>query len=204
MSQLPIARRRILTVGAAGTLAVLLSPEAAFAKNTREVELLRWDLIVIDSSGAILPGGTNVARDAATKDTIDLTGSGQAEPKEHSAAGGGTFIHRHANGSKVTHGIYYVTGFKSFVNAGGTLVGTLPIDGIGELEETTGGILKLRVHLIPSSGRSVEGVLGVYCTLPGTTDSSIIEGETLSIPSLNLNFVQEPNGGDNLFHVLDR
>src|SRR2546430_4220379 len=83
MSQLPISRRRILTVGAAGTLGILLTPETALAKNTKEVKLLRWDLILIDS-GVVLPGGTNVARDARTGDTIDLTGSGQAEPKDHS------------------------------------------------------------------------------------------------------------------------
>ena len=198
MSQLPISRRRILTVGAAGTLGILLTPEAAFAKNTKEVKLLRWDIIVIDNSGVILPGGTNVARDARTGETIDLTGSGQAEPKERSAAGGGTFIRRDANGSEVAHGVYFVKGFRSFENAGGTLVGTGLIDGIGELEETTGGILSLDVRLLPSSGGSVDGILGVHCTLPGST-GSIKEGETLSVAKLN--FVQDT--GDNLFHVLD-
>jgi hypothetical protein len=198
MSQLPISRRRILTAGAAGTLGILLTPGAAFAKNTKEVELLRWDLVEI-TSGVVLAGGTDVARDARTGDTVHLTGSGQAEPEDHSAAGGGTFIHRHANGSEVAHGVYFVRGFRSFENADGTLVGTGLTDGIGELKETTGGVLSLDVRLLPSSGGSVDGVLGVHCNLPGSTDKSIKEGVTLSVASLS--FVQDT--GATLFHVLD-
>jgi hypothetical protein len=198
MSQLPISRRRILTAGAAGTLGILLTPEAAFAKNTKEVKLLRWDLVEI-TSGVVLAGGTDVARDARTGETIHLTGSGQAEPKDHSATGGGTFIHRHANGSEVAHGVYFVRGFRSFENADGTLVGTGLTDGIGELNETTGGVLSLDVRLLPASGGLVHGVLGVHCNLPGSTDNSIKEGVTLSVASLS--FVQDT--GATLFHVLD-
>ena len=198
MGQLPISRRRILIAGTAGTLGVLLTPGAVFAKKPKEVKLLRWDLPMI-TSGVVVPGGTDVARDAATGDTINLTGSGQAEPKDHSAAGGGTFVHRHANGSEVAHGVYFVRGFRSFENADGTLVGTGLTDGIGELDETIGGVLSLDVRLLPSSGGSVDGVLGVHCHLPGSTDNSIKEGVTLSVASLS--FVQ--GTGATLFHVLD-
>src|SRR5713226_7505675 len=142
-----ISRRRLAGAGAIGTLGVLLAPAAVFAgsENREEVELLRWDLPQFPQ-GVALAGGTDVARDAATGDTISLTGSGEARPQKHKATGGGTFVHRHANGSEFLHGVYVVTGFKSFVNGGGSLVGTGLIDGIDELKKTIGGLLSLNVR----------------------------------------------------------
>ena len=51
--------------------------------------LVRWDFLVI-ANGVAVAGGTDVSTDAATKDTLALTGSGHAEPRENEAAGGGT------------------------------------------------------------------------------------------------------------------
>ncbi len=198
MGELRISRRRILGAGAAGTLGVLLAPQAALAKGkSEEVELLRWDLVQI-VQGVVLAGGTDVARDAASKDTISLTGSGQAEPEEHEAAGGGTFVHKHENGSEVAHGVYFVTGFNSFRNGGGTLVGAGATDGIGEIDETSSGILSLNVRLRPSGGGSLDAVLTVNCDLPGAT-FAIEEGVTLTVGTLH--FVQKE--GATLFHVLE-
>jgi hypothetical protein len=154
--------------GAIGTLGVLLAPEAVFAggDHREEVELLRWDLIQI-VEGVVLAGGTDVARDAATGDKISLTGSGDVRPEKHKATGGCTFVHHHANGSEVGHGVCVVTGFKSFANGGGSLVGTGLTDGIDELSKTTGGLLLLKVHLQGTSGAAADGVLEVHCDLPG-------------------------------------
>jgi hypothetical protein len=64
---------------------------------------------------------------------MSLTGSGEARPHKRRASGGGTFVHKHANGSEVAHGVYVVTAFDSFANGGGTLVGTGLTDGIDAL-----------------------------------------------------------------------
>ena len=167
----------------------------ADAENTDEVDLLRWDLIQI-VQGVILAGGTDVGRDAATGDMVSLTGSGDARPGKHRATGGGTFVHKHANGSEVAHGVYVVTGFKSFVNGGGSLVGTGRTDGIDELNNTTGGLLSLSVRLMPASGGSADGVLEVHCDLPGGRPDT--EGIRLSV--LTFKFAQA--SGFTLFHVL--
>ncbi len=194
-----ISRRRFAGAGAIGTLGVLLAPGAVFAgsENREEVELLRWDLPQFPQ-GVALAGGTDVARDAATGDTVTLTGSGEARPEKHQATGGGTFVHRHANGSEVGHGVYVVTAFKSFANGGGTLVGAGLTDGIDVLNKTTGGLLTLKVQLHASSGLVADGVLEVHCDLIGTKPPQE-EGVRLTV--LTFNFVQA--SGFTLFHVLD-
>ena len=200
MSEPLISRRRLVGAGAVGALGVLLAPGAVLAdgENGEEVELLRWDLIQI-VQGVVLVGGTDVAKDAASGDTISLTGSGEVRPKSHKATGGGTSVHKHANGSEVAHGLYVVTAFNSFANGGGSLVGTGLTDGIDVLNRTTGGVLKLSVHLTSSTGMQADGVLEVDCHLPGGRD--VPEGVRLSVPTFNLNFV--PDSGFTLFHVLD-
>src|SRR5713226_6023173 len=121
MRELLVSRRQIITAGAAGALGVLLNPSAVFADDGEEVSLLRWDLVQI-IQGTVLVGGMVRARDAATGDVVTLTGSGEARPGDRTAAGGGTFVHKHANGSEVAHGVYVVTAFKSFRNGHGSLV----------------------------------------------------------------------------------
>jgi hypothetical protein len=168
----------------------------ALADDEGKGKLVRWDLVQI-VSGVVLAGGTDIGQDSATKDVVHLTGSGQAEPARREAAGGGTFVHQHGDGTAVAHGVYVVTGFKAFDNAGGTLVGTGLKDGIGELDETTGGILWLNVRLVPSSGPTHEAVLSVNCALPGGRPG-IEEGIALAVGTLK--FTQ--HGGATLFHVL--
>ncbi len=196
MGELRLSRRRMLGAGAAGALGVLMAPQAVLAQG--EVDHLRWDLVAA-GGGAIVPTGTDVAADASTGDKVSLTGSGFARPDEGTANGGGTFVHRHADGSEVAHGVYAVTGFESFQNAGGSLVGTGLTDTIGRLDETTGGILSLGVNLLPEGGSPHAAVLGVHCSLPGS--SPVVEGVTLSVPDFGANFVQ--SSGGTLFHVLE-
>src|SRR5216684_5579020 len=104
MGEPRISRRRLVGAGAVGAIGVLLAPEAVLAEgdDRQEVELLRWDLVQI-VQGTVLAGGTDVGRDAATGDTVSLTGSGEARPHKHRATGGGTFLHKHANGSEFIH-----------------------------------------------------------------------------------------------------
>lgn len=190
-----LTRRQVLIgAGAAGALGAL-APTAVLAVDNGRGKLIRWDLVKL-VQGVVLAGGTDVGQDRPTNDVVHLTGSGQAEPATREAAGGGTFVHQHSNGTEVAHGVYLVTGFNSFQNAGGSLAGTGLKDGIGEIGETTAGILSLNVHLVPSSGASLDGVLTVDCNLP--PGFGIEEGITLSVGPFH--FTQ--HGGATVFHVL--
>ena len=171
---------------------------------------VRWDLIQFVGN-VILAGGENVATDAKTGDTLTLTGSGQAEPGEREAAGGGTFVHADQGGTEMDSGAYYVTGFISWRPlAGGSLDGLGLTDGIGngpgaqpDEGEPSSGVLKLRIHAVavvdgePQEG--VNGVLIVYCHLPGTI-VDVPEGVAVRVPAFDLNF--RPTSGVTLFHRL--
>ena len=203
MTEHRISRRRLLVgAGAAGVLAPLLVPAAALAEGDesgKKGTLIRWDTIEVTDSGVILPSGSSVAKDAGTGDTVTIVGSGQAEPDDDEAAGGGTFVHMNAGGTELAHGLFFVTGFNSWHSAGGSLAGLGLQDGVGEIDETSGGLLAMDVHLVPSSGNALDGVLTIHCSLPGSS-GSIIEGVSLTIAGTALNFAQDT--GDNLFHIL--
>ena len=167
---------------------------------------IRWDLVKIVQR-TVFAGGNDVGRDGANHDTITLTGSGEAEPGEKEAAGGGTFVHKHrVSGHRSdhpgeekdareveVHGIYVITGFMDWQPAGGTLT---VADGIGHASEASSGILTLKVRLFPSRGGYQDGVLTVNSRLPGAT-FDIEEGITLAIDGFY--FVQDE--GRTLFHM---
>jgi len=196
MKDLVLSRRQVLKgAGAVGVLGALGIPATVFADD-EEVELLRWDLVRFPQ-GLVLAGGENMAKDAATGDILTLTGSGEAAPKKETATGGGTFVHTHANGTEVVHGVYKVTGFRSFRAAGGSLAPTGLADGIGTIAQTIGGLLVMDITAMTSTGGSVAGVLGVDCALPGV-EFPIEEGVHLDV----LSFHFKQSGGFTLFHVL--
>src|SRR5712691_456770 len=204
MAMPQVTRRQVLIgAGAAGVLGAL-APTAALAEDNGGGKLVRWDLPQFAGPGGsqIFAGGTDEGKDGASGDLVRLTGSGQAEPGEHEAAGGGTFVHLASDGTtERAHGVYLVTGFNSFRKPGGTLAGIPLTDGIGELGDTSGGILSLNVRIFPSSGAPHDGILTVNCALPGGRPG-IEEGIMLSVPDFNINFTQ--HGGATLFHVLNR
>lgn len=196
MRDLSISRRQLLKgAGAIGVLGAVGIPTTAFAEGDG-VDLLRWDLVQF-LQGTALAGGTNQATDEVTKDVATLSGSGHAEPKKRRATGGGTFVHRHADGTVLVQGIYIVTSFKSWTPAGGNLAPAGAKDGIGTLEQTTGGLLVVRIVALPVGGGMVEGTLGIDCAVPGVR-FPIEEG--IHIDVLNFHFKQ--SGGFTLFHVL--
>jgi len=200
MRDLLVSRRRIITAGAAGALGVLLNPSAVFADDGEDVGLLRWDLVQL-IQGTALAGGMVRAKDAATGDVVTLTGSGEARPDDRNAAGGGTFMHKHADGSEVAHGIYVVTAFKSFKNGHGSLSPTPLQDGIGHKNQTDSGILSLGIKAFAvGAAGPIDAKLGVECALPNDT-SGAVEGITLDV--LTFHFKQVEEGGFTLFHVLD-
>jgi hypothetical protein len=207
MADVRISRRQVLVgAGTLGLLGPALAPAAALAEEDgdgQRVKLLRWDLIAI-RHGVVLAGGTDVSVDNGTGDTIELTGSGQAEPREDEgeANGGGTFVHHRA--TEVIRGAYYVTGFNSWLDRGGSLAGLPLHDGVGELNETSGGNLSVNVKLVPDSGPPHDGVLTIFCHAPGASGPDD-EGVTLSVNGTPFNFTQDPEKhGVTLFHILRR
>jgi hypothetical protein len=175
---------------------------------------VRWDLLQV-VNGVAVAGGTTLSTDAATKDTLALTGSGQAEPREKEAAGGGTFLHRHADGSVVAKGSYFVTGFVRWQPLrGGNFAKTGLVDGIGngtgatpDEREPSSGILTVKVQFVPDGvapGAGINGVLSVHCVLPDTVGGDF-EGVTVTVASFNFTATEnaDPNAhGITLFHRL--
>jgi len=192
--------------GAGLVLGLIMAAATPALAGDREAQVdrsqghfVRWDIVQI-INGVVLPGGTAVSQDAATGDRVSLTGSGQAKPAPRQATGGGTFVHRHADGTVFAQGVYYVTGFVSWNPAGGSLVGTGLIDGVGPIDETSSGDLALRVHLVPNGGGAgLDGVLTIHCHLPGAV-RDIPEGVSLAVGPFHFEPVE--GQGFTLFHIL--
>jgi hypothetical protein len=203
MAHRQFSRRQVLVGTSALAVGAGLAPASVLAGQDEQApgrnKLVRWDLIMV-SGGVLLAGGTDVAMDAATGDTIALTGSGQAEAAEGAAGGGGTFVHRDNTGATQASGPYIVTGFRSFANGGGNLGPTGLTDGIGEIEETTGGVLALDVRLFPVGHSPHDAVLTIFCHLPG--GEHVEEGiqVEISIEGTDFHFMQDT--GSNAFHLL--
>jgi len=203
MAHRQFSRRQVLLGTSALAVGAGLAPTAVLAGKAAQApgrnKLVRWDLIMV-SGGVLLAGGTDVGLDAGSGDTITLTGSGQAEPPEGAASGGGTFVHKDSTGATRASGAYVVTGFRSFVNGGGSLAPTGLTDGIGEIEETTGGVLALDVRFFPVGHPPHDAVLTVFCHLPGGEEVEEGIQVEISIGGTDFHFMQD--GGNNAFHVL--
>jgi hypothetical protein len=170
---------------------------------------LRWDLVHLNLNAMPLqavPGGTVTSKDEATGDTVSLTGSGQFTPSRRIASGGGTIVHKKADGTLVGEGYYYVTKFVSFRTGGGEppkIVDRVTGRAQGSPLD---GILRLRVKTVPvvdgKPQAAHNGTLTIYCHFEhnkiGVKESD--EGFTLSVD--NFRFKQTPMGGFTVFHRL--
>ena len=195
--------RAALTLAIALLLSVLLAGESS---GQRAAGLWRWDLIQIGLGTTALPGGTDTSSDAATGETISLTGSGQFRPSARTASGGGTFVHKRADGSEVAHGIYTVSSFRSFRRGGGT---PPPVtDGIltARLGTPQSGVLRLGIRLVPEvngkPGPERRATLRVFCHFRGNRLGLTESDEGIRLDTGNLHFRQVKEQGFTLFHVL--
>ncbi len=198
-------RLRLLSV-IAGMAVVLAGPAAATGAPGGKAlgHTVRFDVVQFANAGpegtAILAGGSALAEDDATGDTVTVTGTGQAKGGGDDASGGGTFVHRHSNGSLVASGVWVADSVAGWEPANGSLAGLGLTDGIGHIEDTSGGVLFLNVTLLPDAGGSLPAILGIHCVLPGSTNPSIEEGVSLEAGPFHFEQVEE--GGATLFHVL--
>jgi len=175
-------------------VSMLVAAIPAFAQPRALGHTVRWDLVQI-VQGTALAGGADVGIDAATGDTFTLTGSGDAEPAEGDAAGGGIIVHRFAATNINSTGIYVVTGLISWQPGGGQLQ---VADGVGHASEASAGILKMAIRIFLPSGAMRDAILTVNCHLPGST-VDVEEGIQLTIAGTPVNAQQ--HSGVTLFHV---
>jgi len=184
----------------------LVAPAALSAGD--RARIVRWDLPHFVSA-VIVAGGEDVSVDATTGDTMTLTGSGHVEPRIGLSFGGGTFVHETQSGTPVADGAFYVTDLIRWRPIeGGSLAGTGLTDGIADIDTASSGILRLAVTFVPQlngePGTPIEGILTIFCKLPGTT-FDITEGVRVRIPSAGLDFVQHSDpaiAGVTLFHIV--
>jgi len=189
----------LIVVGFTLAAFTLFAP-ASSAQQRRALGLhVRFDLPQI-LQNTVLAGGKDVGVDGPTGDTVELTGSGEFTPGIGNAAGGGTFVHKHSDGTEVAHGVWVVTGFATWRPGGGSLPSILT-DGIGEITETSAGIVALHVRLVPEGGESsLNAILEVHCHLPGASFDTE-EGIRLIVGPFV--FDQDPVlHGVTLFHIL--
>jgi hypothetical protein len=184
--------RRILCVVC---ISIVAGPLLASARGRSRGHTVRWDLVRIQQ-GTALAGGADVALHAATGDTFTLTGSGDVEPAEREAAGGGTIVHHFAVANVDSAAVWLVTGLIDWQPGGGELA---IVDGIGEASDASGGVLRLAIRIFLPTGAVRDATLTVNCHLPGGR-IDVDEGIELSVtgtPFVNMT----PHGGATLFHV---
>jgi hypothetical protein len=197
-------RSRIALVLLGLVLGALVAATSAFGDHPR-AKIVRWDLVEI-ANGTAVAGGETVATEAATGESITLTGSGHVRPRSRAAFGGGTFVHEDADGNELASGSYHVTRFVSFKRLrGGNFAATGLIDGIGDPDEASSGIMTVKIRLMPDPATSTttdvtDAVLEVHCHLPQTVQETF-EGIRLTIGSRS--FEPDPDRhGVTLFHVM--
>jgi hypothetical protein len=137
----------VVSLMAVPVLAGQSSAPARAKKEANEVSaLMRWDIAKCHSvsCGALVGGGHAVWRSESGA-TFHFSGTGEAEPREQEAAGGGTWTRRNSSGHLVGRGTYKVTRFIDWHGFGGTLGNVL--DAVGHRRDYRVGILKLHIDL---------------------------------------------------------
>jgi hypothetical protein len=185
-------------------LGAVLSAASAFGDHhQRGGKIVRWDLVKI-ANGTAVAGGENVATDPQSGESLTITGSGHVRPRSHEAFGGGTWVLADKDGNELASGSYTVTEFVSFRRLrGGNFAATGLIDGIGDPNETSSGIMVVRVRALqegapPEDG--IDAVLEVHCHLPETVEETF-EGVRITVGDQ----VFEPDPvrhGVTLYHVM--
>jgi hypothetical protein len=186
-------------------LGALLAATSALGDHPR-AKIVRWDLVEV-ANGTAVAGGQNVATDPESGFSIIVTGSGHVRPRSHEAFGGGTYAVEDPDGNEVENGSYHVTELVSFRRLrGANFAATGLIDGIGDPDEASSGIMvvKVRARAEVAEGEPpaepVDALLEVHCHLPGTVEETF-EGVRITVDGQ----VFEPDPerhGITLFHVM--
>lgn len=212
MTRQKITRRQLLKGGAAaGVLGALGGPGAVLAdrdddEGRKKGKRIRWDIVNV-LTGCAEPGGHASAR-AVDGARITIMGSGTFPDVRNRCSrhvtGGGTWAvvpGTSPAGCFTGNGTFKVTELLKWDPAPGEF--PLPCDNIGRIEDTSAGLVKLRVRY--SNGEA--GVLTVSCHLLGSPDC-IFEGITASMNYEDFFDAEPPVPGVDanrtLFHVVRR
>jgi hypothetical protein len=195
-------RSRIALVLLGLVLGALLAATSALGDHPG-AKIVRWDLVEI-ANGTAVAGGENVATDPESGFSITVTGSGHVRPRGHTAFGGGTYAIEDPDGNEIENGSYQVTELVSFRRLrGGNFAATGLIDGIGDPDEASSGILVVKVRALAEGAppdEAVEALLEVHCHLPGTVEETF---EGVRITADGQVFEPDPDRhGVTLFHVM--
>jgi hypothetical protein len=198
-------RSRIALVLLGLLLGAVLSATSALGDHQRGGKIVRWDLLEI-TNGTAVAGGENVATDPESGQSLTITGSGDVRPRSREAFGGGTWVLEDVDGNEIANGSYHVTKFVSFRRLrGGNFAATGLIDAVGDPNETSSGIMKVKVRALPEGAppeEAIDAVLEVHCHLPGTVEETF-EGVRITVGDQV--FEPDPDRhGVTLFHVMRR
>lgn len=185
-------RLTILAIAIPAMVALITSSVAAVAAQNEEITY-EWL-----ACGGILEDGPSCPNTtfASNGDSIKITGAGELTDGTNSASGGGTFVHKDADGNVVGAGTWVATELLNFKTYGPSPV--------TDADWRT-GLARIRVDLMVGGVEVAEGILSIGCRLPGVKlPPSLFEGVKLNIQDgLNFNKVQTegemPPGGVTLF-----
>lgn len=131
--------------------------------------------------------GPIIAR-AGNNDTVEVVGMGTMTIGSHSAAGGGTFVHKDPDGNVIGQGTWTVERLLSFRSYGNGIPQGLP-------ETFIGGRARMKVHLIPDGGgEGFNAFLKIDCTIGDSIPPSAVEGVELNVFGSPPNFREEVSG----------
>lgn len=179
--------RLLTTIGA--VLALTLLPIAASAShNNGTYDYHIGDTFLTDFfSDPTLGPDVSEARNG---DMVELIGTGtmtiQTGPDE--VTGGGTFVHKDADGNVIATGTWTAERLLSFRSYGNGVPQGLP-------EDFFGGVARLRVHLTPDGdGEGLDATLKIDCTIGSSIPASAAEGIELNVRGRAPNFRTEISG----------
>ena len=122
---------------------------------------------------------------AKNGDTVAVTGQGTFGTRPRSATGGGTFVHRHSDGTLVANGTWTATrllGFKSYGND----PANLPPNFVG-------GLALMQVRLYVGGNLVATGILQIDCEI-GKVPAGHHEGIRLVVQGTQFNFNHKVSG----------
>lgn len=123
---------------------------------------------------------------AANGDTIEVMGQGTFSFGPTSVTGGGTLVHKNADGDVIGHGTWTATRILSF-DPWGTSPGFPPTFEGGR------AVMRINIKPVENFPGIFDGFLTVTCLI-GTVPPGSHEGIKLYVPRVGLDFNQEVSG----------
>ena len=158
---------------------MMLGLTAGLATSVRAQTATAYSFNLITPNTAMAPSGDFAG------DTIRVTGAGSFDTVAGTVVASGSFTHIKADGTVFARGTWVATDFVSFWSFGGPNGGT------------QGGVLEIKVTLMPAGGSPHTGiVMTVNCLVHKPAGFTGEEGTAVD-------GFTERTGGETLFHIGD-